>query len=248
MNPALLAHLAKFKLDGPIRREFAVVPKILDEKAGLVRYTASDESLDCHGEIVRVKGWKFSYFAKNAPFINSHDYSDVRNLLGSVAAYGVEGGELIEDVKYALTPKGETLADWVFAMVRDGHLKAVSVGFVPTSMCSKWDGDTKDFLAQVAELKLDAGTAARLRCVYREQEQLELSQCIIGANPNALAKSLRTVAAAHKAGTLSEENVQQFAALIENMKHASPAAKSADAGDASPRTRLAILAAIQTNL
>lgn len=235
-------------LAAPIRREFAVVPKILDEAAGLVRYTASDESLDCHGEIVRVRGWRFKYFAKNAPFINSHDYSDVRNLLGSVVAYGVEGAELIEDVKYALTPKGDTLADWVFAMVRDQHLKAVSVGFVPVSMCSKWDGDTKDFLAQIADLKLDAATAARVRCIYREQEQLELSQCIIGANPNALAKSLRTVATAYKAGTLSEENVTQFAALIESMKTASPAADSADADDASPRTRLAVLAALQKHL
>jgi hypothetical protein len=248
MNPSLTASLAKFNLAAPIRREFAVVPKILDEKAGLVRYTASDESLDCHGEIVRVKGWRFKFFAKNAPFINSHDYSDVRNLLGSVVAFGIEGAELVEDVKYAVTDAGNTLADWCFKMVRDQHLKAVSVGFVPTSMCSKWDGDTKDFLAQVADLKLDAATAARLRCVYREQEQIELSQCIIGANPNALAKSLRTVATAYKAGTLTEENVTQFAALIENMKHAEPAADSADADPASPRTRLAVLAALQTNL
>lgn len=235
-------------LTAPLYRELAVVPKILDEAAGLVRYTASDESLDQSGEIVRVQGWRFRYFAKNAPFINSHDYSDVRNLLGSVVAYGVEGGALVEDVQYALTAAKNTLADWCFAMVRDGHLKAVSVGFIPTSMCSKWDGDTKDFLAQVADLKLDAATAARLRCVYREQEQIELSQCIIGCNPNALAKSLRTVAAAYKGGTLSEENVHQFAALIENMKHAEPAADSADADPASPRTRLAVLAALQRHL
>lgn len=246
MNIASLLKTAG--LASPIRREMTVVPKILDEAAGLVRYTASDESLDCHGEIVRVRGWRFKFFAKNAPFLNSHDYSDVRNLLGSVVAYGIEGGELVEDVKYALTAGKNTLADWCFAMVRDQHLKAVSVGFVPTSMCSKWDGDTKDFLAQVADLKLDAQTAARLRCVYREQEQIELSQCIIGANPNALAKSLRTVAAAYKGGTLSEENVTQFAALIESMKTATPAADSADAGDGSPRTRLAILAALQNHL
>lgn len=246
MNIASLLKAAN--LAAPIRREFAVVPKIIDAAAGLVRYTASDESLDCHGEIVRAKGWRFTHFAKNAPFINSHDYSDVRNLLGSVVSFAVEGNALIEDVQYALTKEGNTLADWTFAMVRDGHLKAVSVGFVPTSMCSKWDGDTKDFLAQVAELRLDAATAARLRCVYREQEQIELSQCIIGANPNALAKSLRTVAAAYKAGTMSEENVTHFAALIESLKTATPPTESVAGGEASPRTRLAILAAVSANL
>ena len=59
--------------------------------------------------------------------------------------------------------------------------------------------------------------AAQLRAVYLEQEQIELSQCVIGANPNALAR-------AYKAGCLTEEDLddlagkmtpEELAALIE---------------------------------
>jgi hypothetical protein len=43
------------------------------------------------------------------------------------------------------------------------------------------------FEEQIAELKLDA--SAGIRTIYTEQEQIELSACIIGANPNALLKA-----------------------------------------------------------
>ncbi len=241
MHANLAQFLAKYHLAGPVRREISVEPKVLDEKQGIVRYCASDESLDWHGEIVRVNGWKFDYFAKNSPFVNSHDYGDIRQLLGKVVAFSVQGPELIEDVKYAVTDGGNTLADWAFKMARDGFLKAVSVGFVPTSMCSKWDGDTKDFLAQIAELGLDAATAAKLQCVYREQQQIELSQCILGANPNALAK-------AYKAGTLTEDDLQKFCAMQDSLANDNPADKSAPAGASPARTKLALLAQIQALL
>lgn len=245
MNP----HLAKLRAAtaaNPIRREIAVVPRVLSEQDGTVEFVASDESLDCYREIVRVNGWKFTHFAKNAPFVNSHDYSDIRNLLGSVIDWRIEKGQLIESVKYARIPN--TLADWAFMMVRDGHLKAVSVGFIPTSMCSKWDGDTKDFLAQIGDLKLDAQTAAQVCVIYREQEQIELSQCIIGANPNALAKSCELIARAYKGGTLSEQAVHSLSAMMAPSKTSDTADDSAGAVKLSLRTKAAVLAEIQRHL
>lgn len=234
------------KLNQKQCRELIVTPKILNEDAGTVEFTASDETLDCYGEIVRVSGWRFTQFAKNAPFVNSHDYSDIRNLLGQVIDWRIDKGALVQVVKYARIP--DTLADWAFKMVRDGFLRAVSVGFIAKRMATRWDQDSKDFLAQIADLKLDAQTAGQLRAVYLEQEQIELSQCIIGANPNALAKSVSMIAAAHKGGCLTEGDVTKLSAAIAASKNATPAAHSADAGDASPRTKLALLAAIQAQL
>jgi hypothetical protein len=238
MNP-LSALLKSAGLDGVKRRELIVTPKILDEAKGLVRYVASDETLDCYSEIVRANGWKFTYFAKNAPFVDSHDYSTIKNLLGQVVDFRVNGNALEEDVMYSREPG--TLAEWAFKMVRDGFLRAVSVGFIPTAVASKWDADKSRFLAQIDELKLDAQTAAKLNCVYLQQEQIELSQCVIGANPNALAK-------AYKGGTLTEEDLDKLSVIIANTKNAPPAAVSADAGRASPRTKLAVLAAVQAHL
>ena len=81
--------------------------------------------------------------------------------------------------------------------------------------------------------------------IYREQEQIELSQCILGANPNALAK-------AYAAGCLSEEEIDQFSALCaraETQQRNPGQHPSAPAAVASSRRRkLAILARIQTQL
>src|SRR5690606_26257673 len=51
--------------------------------------------------------------------------------------------------------------------------------------------------AALTELGIKAEDAAAIRYIYLEQEQIELSACVIGANPNALAK-------AHKEGCLSD--------------------------------------------
>src|SRR5581483_1141225 len=104
VKSSLPEYLKDASRDHPIRREVTIEPKVLDEKNGIVRFTASDETMDHSAEVVRLSGWRFSYFQKNAPFVNSHDYSDVRNLLGQVVAYQIDGGALVEDVKFALTP------------------------------------------------------------------------------------------------------------------------------------------------
>ena len=53
-----------------------------------------------------------------------------------------------------------------------------------------WSGDA-DFVEAVKTLKLSAETAAQVRCIHLTWQQIELSACIIGANPNALAKAFR---------------------------------------------------------
>jgi hypothetical protein len=230
-----------------IRREFTFETKILDEKKGIVRYIASDETLDCYNEIVRAKGWRFTHFKRNAPFIDSHNYGSIRTLLGQVVAFRVEGTQLIEEVQYALTEAGDTLADWAFKMVRGGFLRACSVGFCPVRMASKWDSDKTAFLGQIADLGLDAQAAAKLNAVYIEQEQIELSQCVIGANPNAL-----TLARAYKAGCLSEGDLEKISATIAQSRaseNASEAHGPASASDATKRAaRIAFMAEVQRHL
>jgi hypothetical protein len=237
MNSELKAALAK--LNQRQTRELIVTPKVLSEKEGTVEFVASDETLDCHREIVRVSGWKFTHFQKNAPFVDSHDYSSITKLLGQVTDFRVEKGQLVEVVRYSREPG--TLAEWAFKMVRDGFLRAVSVGFMPVRMATRWDTDPRDFQTQLAELKLDEQARGQLRAVYLEQEQIELSQCVLGANPNALAK-------AYKAGCLNDEDLDKLSAAIAASKYVNPASDSADAGTTSPRTKLAILAGIQSLL
>ncbi|MDR3405125.1 MAG: hypothetical protein P4L99_21705 [Chthoniobacter sp.] len=162
--------------------------RIIDAKAGTVDYVASDETLDCYREIVRASGWQFTHFQKNAPFVDSHDYSCVDKLLGQVIDFRVQGKQLIERVRWAVDVPENKLAQLGWKMTEAGYLKAVSVGFFPVKQASKW-GDEKAFVEAVKELGLSAEQAAMAQTIFLAQEQIELSACIIGANPNALAKA-----------------------------------------------------------
>jgi hypothetical protein len=62
-----------------------VIPKIISEKDGLVDYVASNETLDSYNEVISAKGWRFTRFAKNAPFVNSHRYYSIADQLGELS-------------------------------------------------------------------------------------------------------------------------------------------------------------------
>ncbi len=184
--------------------------KVLNASKGLVQYIASDESLDSYREIVRAAGWQFDRFRKNAAFVDSHDYSTVKNLLGCVTDYSIDTqkGQLVETVQWAIDVPGNDLARLGFSMTEAGYLKAVSVGFAPTSYVSRGWSDESDWLAAVALLKLPAADAAVAQVIYLSQQQLELSACIIGANGNAVAK-------AYAGGALSDEDLDRLTLATE---------------------------------
>jgi hypothetical protein len=175
--------------------------KVLDAAKGLVEYVASDETVDSYREVVRADGWRFTNFAKNSPFVDSHDYNSVDKLLGKVVDFAVKGKKLIETVQWAVDVADNRLAQLGFKMTEAGYLKAVSVGFFPTKMVSKWDSDPLPFVESLQALGL--AKDSNIRAVYLEQEQVELSACIIGANPNALARS-------YKAGILTDADLDYF--------------------------------------
>jgi hypothetical protein len=169
-----------------LRRTLHPEIKVIDDKHGIVEYVASDETLDHYKEVIRAAGWRFTHFAKNAPFVDSHDTSTIANTLGKVLDWRVEGSKLIERVQWAIG-MGNQLAEIGFKMSVGGFLKAVSVGFYPTRYASKWDADKTAWLEQLKALGMHEESG--INTVYIEQEQMELSACVLGANPNALAKA-----------------------------------------------------------
>ena len=167
-------------------RALSVVPKIISEEQGLVDYVASNETLDCYNEVIAVSGWRFTRFARNAPFVDSHDYWTIKKLLGEVVSARIEGKNLVERVRWAKDVEENELAKLGWKMTVGGFLKAVSVGFIPVRYVRNGaDGWTQALQA----LGIKPEDAATIRWIYLEQEQIELSSCIIGANPDALAKS-----------------------------------------------------------
>lgn len=167
-----------------IRREITAAVRVLDDKEGIAEYVASDETVDSFGEVIRVNGWRFNRFSRNAPFVDSHRYGSVEDLLGSVLDFEVKRGRLIETVQWAIDVPSNQRARIGWEMTRAGYLKAVSVGFQPIRMASRWDNDKSVWHAQLRDLGLTEQDG--VRAVYLEQEQLELSAVILGANPNSL--------------------------------------------------------------
>lgn len=168
------------------RREFTTEVKVISEEKGIIEYVASSAMLDSHREIVDPRGWKFTRFALNAPFVNSHNYWSIEDQLGKVISAEVREGKLIEQVQWAIDVPECKLARFGFNMTAKGYLKAVSVGFIPVKYASL---GSDEFAKACADLKLATDTIAKLRCIYLEQEQIELSACIIGSCPDALARA-----------------------------------------------------------
>lgn len=167
-------------------RSITVEAKIISEADGLVDYVASNAALDSYNERVAVEGWRFTRFLKNSPFVDSHNYWSIEKLLGQVTRAHVEAKNLIERVQWAKDVQENRLAQLGWKMTLGGFLKAVSVGFIPVRYVRN-GGDGWTQALQSLGLKPEDETNTRY--IYLEQEQIELSACIIGANPEALAKS-----------------------------------------------------------
>lgn len=222
-----------------LRRTIHPQTRVLDAPAGLVEYVASDETCDSYNEVIRARGWKFDLFEKNAPFVDSHKYDSIEHLLGKVVDFQVKGGQLVETVKWAVDAGlPEThLANIGFRMTAAGHLKAVSVGFFPEEFVTP--ANQKEFQKQLGELKLAKGQIPSR--IFTRQQQVELSSCVIGANPNALAR-------AFKAEVITEADLNFLEKLNSREKSrneiAGAATRPADAALAYQRARLGLTATI----
>ena len=161
--------------------------KVIDEAKGIMEYVASDETIDSHSEIVLAQGWKFNRFRNNAPFLNSHSSYSIDDVLGKVISAEVINGKLIERVQWAIDEDiNNEIAKLGFKMTQAGYLKAVSVGFFATKQA--WRG-SDEWSSAVEMAKLSVGDSTKVRRIFMEQEQIELSAVVIGSNPNALAKA-----------------------------------------------------------
>lgn len=213
-----------------LRRPLNVVPKIISEAEGLVDYVASDESIDSYDEIIAAKGWRFTRFAKNSPFVDSHDYESIKKLLGRVESATIQGRALVERVRWAIDVPENALAQLGWKMTVGGYLKAVSVGFMPV----RWVNQGRDgWAAALTELGIKPEDAAAIDRIYLEQEQIELSACIIGANPNALAKSFAD-------GCVREADLTACGFRDEDMHFLTIAGKAMECPETSETMRLLI--------
>jgi len=145
------------------------------QKAGLpegqVEVIVSTPNVDRQGDRINIDGINTKTMGTNAPVMWSHDYSSYP--LGQIVKLWKTAGVLKARVEFALNIN--PMADMVYQMVKQGFIKAVSIGGLVEEFGKKQDGTT-DFN------------------FIEKMQMIELSFCAIGANPEALVtlKSLES--------------------------------------------------------
>lgn len=171
------------------------------------RYIASDETVDRMGDIIRVKGWDLRNFLKNPQALWAHNSRALP--IGRVTEH--EKGEhkgapaLLETITYLEEGISEA-AEAVWKLVNAGIIKAVSVGFLPQ----------KTVWPETPEERNELGLGP-YGVLFEKQEQLELSNCTIPANPSCLAtRSVKTALREMvDAGQITESVARQLVELGE---------------------------------
>jgi HK97 family phage major capsid protein len=132
-------------------------------------FIASTAEVDRYGDSVSQSGWQLDAYLKNPALLWAHDYS--LPPVGTVVGLEVRGGNLVARAR--LVSAGiSALADTCWGLIREGALRAVSVGFAVNSE------DDMDFIRDAT------GDVTGFR--YLRPELLEISLCGIGANASAL--------------------------------------------------------------
>jgi HK97 family phage prohead protease len=135
----------------------AVLKKAKDK----ITFVASDETLDRGGEVVPIDSWDLKNYGRNPVLLVNHDYK-VENIVGKAENVRVEDKSLLfEPVFHGITQ----LSREVEAMVQEGILNTVSVGFMPHGPAKDGDRPTNE-LFEISFVPVPANpSAARLEAV-----------------------------------------------------------------------------------
>lgn len=142
----------------------ALVPAVepVGDQSRSLRFTISTGSVDRDEDTIDPQGWELGPFKQNPVVLWAHDYSQLP--VGKATAIGVEGSALKATVEFDVHPFAET----VFRMLKQGFLRATSVGFKPKAFKAAKERDGYDF---------------------QRQELLEFSIVPVPANPEALIEA-----------------------------------------------------------
>lgn len=116
-----------------VRAEFSIAVRATPagaKPAGdrTIEFVASTDGVDRYGEIV-AQDWNLDAFQKNPVFLWAHKRDELP--IGSVDATKIESGKLIARVRFAgadVNPRAEQ----VYQAYKQGFMRAVSVGFMPS--------------------------------------------------------------------------------------------------------------------
>jgi HK97 family phage prohead protease len=155
------------------REYFGEVRDANDEERSF-SHPISDESIDAHGSIIRVDGWDLKRFKANPIVLFAHNSSDLP--IGRSTKIWKEDGRLMTRTQFAGLEQMHPFAETAYKLVRDGFIRAWSVGFMPRERAPRED------------IKGDEGKLPD-PYLYTKQELMEYSLVPIPSNPHALLQA-----------------------------------------------------------
>ena len=141
-----------------------IVRKAAPGKGDGLEFVLSDDTIDRYGDVIEADGWDLSWFRKNPVALFGHNSSFP---IGTWSNLRVEGGKLLGRLNLAARGTSQRI-DELIALVEQGILRAVSVGFQP-----------------IESEPIEGSKMGGRR--YLRQELLETSLVSVPANPAALA-------------------------------------------------------------
>lgn len=169
------------------------------DPTGQMIYTfrMTSERVDRQGEVVTLDGWDFTSYMTNPVVLNSHQYGDIEAIVGRCVGITRDDLGWNAAIRFNSTEHGRLAC----ALVEEGDLRAVSVGFRPVvvqypdgtamrqsrAMARHANTDTGKALVS---MEVPPGKAVR----HLSKELLEISVVPIPANADAIR--LRSLAGA----------------------------------------------------
>jgi HK97 family phage prohead protease len=188
------------ELESPlVTRSHGLHLREVRKEAREASFIASTDAIDSYDEIVE-QVWQLERFLSNPVILYAHQSRELP--IGIATMCAMLDGKLQCTVRFVTEDKNP-LAEQVWKMVRDGELRAVSVGFRPHSY--RWEKQ-----------------ADREVLVLSDNELLEISVVPIPANPEALAKiraKARAEASTNVAASAAQEKtmktIEELTALVQ---------------------------------
>lgn len=140
---------------------------MMDSGENEATFIFSNNDVDRYGDTIDVNGWVLDNYLKNPVALYGHNQFEIEYHVGKTVSLGIDGRNLVGTIKF-MSAEENPFAEQIKLRVKNGFLRAVSVGFAPLEW--KYCDDPKrkggiDFI---------------------KQELLEISLCPIPALPSAL--------------------------------------------------------------
>ena len=151
-----------------IKKVFSSEIRGIDAENMELTALVSTNAVDRYKEVIEPDGMDAKNYRKNPVVLWAHNYEVPP--IGKALWIKKDGNGIVAKVKFADTATGRE----IFALYKDGFMKAFSIGFIPVEA---EDGDLENPKAP--------------RRIYRKWELLEFSAVPVPANPEAVALAVK---------------------------------------------------------